>query len=222
VSVAPVHLCSDYGSEVKCPAADSSLIVSSSSWSWTITVRLLLRSIEEHVTPIPVQQPMLMQKKTKKPKSQLVPPPSIASTITEGPRTEQQTPSDYQLDLVAANPTGPAAVLVKEGRLREISERLELMLVESRALRKDAELFKGNNKYAQKLSASIQKLSSNIAYEHVTFMQQASGQKDSVMLSPKDARGSTWKREISSRGGTSQRTDSRNRKRVRDLQSKMN
>jgi hypothetical protein len=170
-----------------------------------------------------------MQQEPKNTTVELVPPPSIAftRTVTEIPPPGQQTPiSDYQPELVATNPTSPAvpAVATREGKVkerlarerqqREVKERLELMLVESRALRKDADLYKGN--------AIVQKLSSNIAYEHVTFMQQASGQKDSVLLRPFAAAGSTWTREIASRGGTSKRTESRDRKRARDLQAKIN
>jgi hypothetical protein len=208
VTVDLIHPSSDYGSHLECPAADSSLIVSSSSWSTSLCVKQLLRSIEERVRPIPVQQPTLMQQEPENTTAQPVPPPAIASKRTEIPQPRQQTPSDHQLEVVATNP------FAKEARRRELMERLELMLVESMALRKEAELYKGKG------NTDILKLSSNIAYEHVTFMQQASGQKDSVLLRPPNAGGSTWTREISSRGGTSKRTQRRKRYRDQERESK--
>jgi hypothetical protein len=144
VSVGLSNFCSYYGSEVKYLASDSSLIVSSSSSSpsWTITVRQLLRSIEERVTPIPVRQPTLMHQEPGNRTSQLLPPPSIASTITESPRLEQQTPSASQIDLVATNPTSLAVPAVhprimsenelsrKERLVSSIKERIRHLVLE--------------------------------------------------------------------------------------------
>jgi hypothetical protein len=56
VTIGRINLYSDYGNECDSPASDRSLIVSSSS-SWAIPSGRLLYSIEERVTPIPVQEP---------------------------------------------------------------------------------------------------------------------------------------------------------------------
>jgi hypothetical protein len=274
---------SDYGSQIQGPA--TALVVSSSSWA--IPSRRLLRSIEERVPPIPlklptptpipaVQQPTLKQQESEHTKVPLVtlpsitPPPSIASERTESPRLGQQTLGDSQLELVATNPINRAVATAGLVPQSQVDGQVESMLDDSKALRKDADVDKGNadilklssahdravaaalavpqsahdravaaalavpqrkldllkfeimladsealrkdaDLYTVRGNAAILKLSANIAYEHVTFIQKVSGQKDSVLLRPKGAKGSTWTREVESRGGTSKRTQSRDR-----------
>jgi hypothetical protein len=108
-------------------------------------------------------------------------PPSIASERT-----------DHQLELVCTHPTSPDAA-TGAVQQTDAERKLQLMLEDSKGLRKDAHLYEGNTE--------MHKLSSHIAYEHVTLMQQLSGIKDSVKLRPENAGGSTWTREVSSRGG---------------------
>jgi hypothetical protein len=71
------------------------------------------------------------------------------------------------------------------------------------------------------MNKAILKLSSSIAYELVTFMQEVSGVKDSVHLRPPTSGGSTWTREAASRGGQSKRTQRRDlasiRKKIEDV-----
>jgi hypothetical protein len=191
VAVDLINPYSDYGSEAESSAAKSSLIVSraaSSSLpsSWAIPVSWLLRSIEELSPPIPAQEPVnrtITQQNSVTKTSQQEPenttaqplvtpssltPPSIASEGTESPRPGQPTPNDNELDLLVATSHASPAAAIGAVALSDLETRLQSVLKESKAIRmRQVGQCKGN--------AAIIQLSSQIGYEHVTFMQQAIG-----------------------------------------------
>jgi hypothetical protein len=98
----------------------------------------------------------------------------------------------------SAHSRAVAAALAVPVPRREIDRRLASILAQSQALRAELDRYKGDK--------AIEKMCCHIAYEHVTMMQKVSGKKDSVSLRPSNAGGSTWTREVSSRGGQSART----------------